>query len=129
MTKGIEMREAHYPGRAPVDAYGNGGFRFAGMSHRGSVLFLPSGTYGWQPRDADAVTAEDLAKVLDEAERIEILLIGTGVSMIPASTEMRNVLRDHGIIADTMSTGAAVRTFNVLLAEDRPVAGAFIAVD
>ena len=31
------------PGRAPIDAYGNGGFRFADMSHRGSILALPSG--------------------------------------------------------------------------------------
>lgn len=43
MAKGIEIREAHFPGRAPIDAYGNGGFRFAEMSHRGSILCLPSG--------------------------------------------------------------------------------------
>ena len=51
MAEGIVVREAHFPGRAPVDAYGNGGFRFAGMSHRGSILCLPSGVHGWQPRD------------------------------------------------------------------------------
>ena len=33
--------KSFYPGRAPIDAYGNGGFRFAGMSHRGSLLILP----------------------------------------------------------------------------------------
>ncbi len=44
---GIEIRAAHFPGRAPIDAYGNGGFRFAGMSHKGSLLCLPSGVYGW----------------------------------------------------------------------------------
>ena len=42
-----EIRDAHYPRRAPIDAYGNGGFRFADMSHRGSILCLPSGIYGW----------------------------------------------------------------------------------
>ncbi len=42
---------AHFPGRAPIDAYGNGGFRFADMSHRGSILCLPSGIYGWEPAD------------------------------------------------------------------------------
>ena len=36
MGKGIEIRDAHFPGRAPIDAYGNGGFRFADMSHRGT---------------------------------------------------------------------------------------------
>jgi len=34
-----------YPALAPIEAYGNGGFRFAGMSHRGSLLILPSGIY------------------------------------------------------------------------------------
>ncbi|EFG37835.1 hypothetical protein BAZG_01166 [Brucella sp. NVSL 07-0026] len=51
MAKGIEIREAHFPGRAPIDAYGNGGFRFAEMSHRGSILCLPSGIHGWEPKN------------------------------------------------------------------------------
>ncbi len=49
MTAGMVIREAHFPGRAPIEAYGNGGFRFADMSHRGSLLCLPSGVYGWEP--------------------------------------------------------------------------------
>ena len=44
---GTVIRDQHFPGRAPIDAYGNGGFRFAGMSHRGSILCLPSGIHGW----------------------------------------------------------------------------------
>uniref|UniRef100_UPI0019535063 hypothetical protein n=1 Tax=Stenotrophomonas maltophilia TaxID=40324 RepID=UPI0019535063 len=50
VAKGIEIRDAHFPGRAPIDAYGNGGFRFADMSHRGSILCLPSGIHGWAPK-------------------------------------------------------------------------------
>lgn len=65
---GIVVRAAHYPGRAPIDAYGNGGFRFAGMSHRGSLLCLPSGIYGWDP--AGRFDRETLAKVFDEADAI-----------------------------------------------------------
>ena len=38
---------AHFPRPAQIDAYGNGGFRFAGMSHQGSILCLPSGIHGW----------------------------------------------------------------------------------
>jgi uncharacterized protein len=45
---GVTLQPARYPGRAPIDAYGNGGFRFAGMSHRGSLLALPSGIQAWQ---------------------------------------------------------------------------------
>ncbi|MFD1326944.1 Mth938-like domain-containing protein [Mycoplana ramosa] len=128
MAKGIEIRQAHFPGRAPIDAYGNGGFRFADMSHRGSVIFLPSGIYGWDKQDAQSLTATDLERVLAEAAQIEVLLVGTGLEIKPLSKELRAILREHRISADPMSTGAAVRTFNVMLAESRAVAAALIAV-
>jgi uncharacterized protein len=123
------MREAHFPGRAPIDAYGNGGFRFAEMSHRGSILCLPSGIHGWQPADPANLTAEDFAKLLAEAIGIQVLLVGTGKDLKPLPKPLRESLRAAGISADPMSTGAAVRTYNVLLAEDRAVAAALVAVE
>lgn len=129
MPDGIEIREAHYPGRVPVDAYGNGGFRFAGTSHRGSLLCLPSGVHGWEPRDPARLSEDDFADVLVEAAGIEILLIGSGADLKPIDDRLRNRFREYGISADAMSTGAAVRTFNVLLAENRAVAAALVAVD
>ncbi|MEO8669297.1 MAG: MTH938/NDUFAF3 family protein [Bauldia sp.] len=126
---GIVIRAAHYPGRAPIDTYGKGGFRFAGMSHRGSLLCLPSGIYGWDIAAAQAISEESLGRVFAEAEAIDTLLIGTGQDIVPLPTELRDWLREARIVADAMSTGAAVRTFNVLLAEDRAVAAALIAID
>ncbi len=127
--KGIIIREAHFPGRAAIEAYGNGGFRFADMSHRGSLLCLPSGIHGWQPANPAALTTADFDKVLAEAASIEILLVGMGLDLRPLPAALKTALRQAGISADPMSTGAAVRTYNVLLAEDRAVAAAFIAVD
>jgi uncharacterized protein len=129
VAKGIVMREAHFPGRAPIEAYGNGGFRFADMSHRGSLLCLPSGIYGWEPNDPAVLTAEDFARVFAEADAVEILLVGYGTELKPIPKPLRAALREARISADPMATGAAVRTFNVLLAEDRAVAAALIAVD
>jgi len=129
MARGIEIRSAHFPGRAPIEAYGNGGFRFADMSHRGSLLCLPSGIYGWEPADPAAIAAADLARVLEEADAIEVLLVGTGTELRRLPKELRDLLQASNISADPMSTGAAVRTYNVLLAEERAVAAAFIAVD
>ncbi len=122
----ITIRDAHFPGRAPIDAYGNGGFRFAGMSHRGSLLCLPSGIYGWTPATMDEA---GLAKLFAEADPIEILLAGTGRELVPLPRTLRARLADAGIVGEPMSTGAAVRTYNVLLAESRPVAAALVAVD
>ncbi len=129
MSAGIVMREAHFPGRAPIDAYGNGGFRFADMSHRGSLLCLPSGVYAWEPVDPAALVPTDFARLLAEADGIEVLLVGMGQDLRRLPEALRTVLREARISADPMSTGAAVRTYNVLLAEDRAVAAALIAVD
>jgi uncharacterized protein len=129
VARGTVIRAAHYPGRAPIDAYGNGGFRFAGMSHRGSILSLPTGIYGWEPADRAELTEEDLAKVFAEAAEIDVLLVGTGSDLMPLSAVLKAALRGVKIVGEPMSTGAAVRTHNVLLAEDRAVAAALIAVD
>ncbi|MBN9072588.1 MAG: hypothetical protein J0H34_13555, partial [Rhizobiales bacterium] len=110
MTSGIIMRAAHFPGRAPIDAYGNGGFRFADMSHRGSILCLPSGIYGWQPADPSRLAAADFERVLAEAGKIEILLVGSGPDLRPLPAGLRAALQEAGVAADPMSTGAAVRT-------------------
>jgi uncharacterized protein len=129
MAAGIIIREAHFPGRAPIDAYGNGGFRFADMSHRGSLLCLPSGIFGWEPADPAAMTPADFSRVLAEADGIEILLVGTGRELRPLPAALRAAFKEVRISADPMSTGAAVRTYNVLLAENRAVAAALVAVD
>jgi uncharacterized protein len=129
LAKGIEFRAAHFPGRAPVDAYGIGGFRFADMSHIGSILCLPSGIYGWAPKDPAALVLEDIERILAEAGDIEVLLFGMGYDLCPIPKPLKEALRAKSIASDPMSTGAAVRTYNVLLAEERRVAAALIAVE
>lgn len=128
MRKPIEIRQAHFPGRAPIDSYGNGGFRFAEMSHRGSLLMLPSGIYGWDMMEGDPLTVDYFQRALEEAADIEVLLVGTGKDIRPLPAALRAVFKEHGISSDPMSTGAAIRTYNIMLAEERAVAAAFIVV-
>ena len=128
-SHGIIMREAHFPGRAPIDAYGNGGFRFADMSHKGSILCLPSGIHGWEPADPLKLSFDDFVLALAQSTEFDVLLIGMGTDIRPVPRALREAFRERRIIADPMSTGAAVRTFNVLLAEDRRVAAALVCVD
>ena len=116
------------PGRHLIDAYGNGGFRFGEMSHRGSILALPSGVKAWSVVDARALSAEDFAPVLAEAGEIELLLLGTGLDVVPLPDALRWPLREARIGLDVMQTGAAARTYNILVAENRRVAAALIAV-
>lgn len=93
MARGIEIREAHFPGRAPIDTYGNGGFRFADMSHRGSILCLPSGIYGWDMDISRPLSAESFQRVLDEARDIEVLLVGTGTELRRLPPELKTALK------------------------------------
>ena len=72
---------AFYPSRAPIDAYGNGGFRFAGMSHQGSLLVLPSGMHRWDVTDLASLKPSDFDAVFKEASDIDFLLLGTGMVM------------------------------------------------
>ncbi len=119
---------AFYPGSAPIDAYGNDGFRFAEMSHRGSILCLPSGVHGWSVAAGTQTTLEDLAIVLEELEPPSFLLFGTGQTQIFPSPDIHAAFTEAGIGLEAMSTGSACRTYNVLLAEGRPVSAALIAV-
>ena len=121
--------EAHYPGQAPIEAYGNGGFRFAAMSHRGSLLCLPSGVFAWPVSRIGDLTPSDFSRVFAEPARVSFLLLGAGSALVRPSPAVRQAFEDAGIGLDVMDTGAACRTYNVLLAEGRPVAAALIAVD
>jgi len=120
---------AFLPRRAPIDAYGNGGFRFADMSHRGSLLILPSGIYGWSPADPLSLQPSDFELALAEADGFEFLLLGTGETQIFPSAALRSLFEEKNLGLEPMTTGSAARTFNVLLAEQRAVAAALIATD
>ena len=117
------------PERAPLDSYGNGGFRFSEMGHRGSLLILESGMHAWPVTDFANLTLSDLAPVLSAADRHEFLLLGTGAQQFFPSADIREAFAEAGLGLDAMDTGAAARTYNVLLAEERAVAAALIAVD
>jgi uncharacterized protein len=119
---------AFYPARAPIDAYGNGGFRFAGMSHQGSLLVLPSGMHRWDVSHLTSLKPEDFALVFAEGKDIDFLLLGTGAMMSRPAKPIIEIFARQNLPLDFMSTGSAVRTYGVLLAEKRKVAAAFIAV-
>jgi uncharacterized protein len=99
------------------------------MSHRGSILCLPSGIHGWDVTDASAITVADLDAVLAAAGEVDVVLVGSGRSIVPLAPDVRYALSDRRIRVDVMPTGAAARTFNIMLGENRKVAAALVAVE
>lgn len=118
----------HLPRPAPIDAYGDGGFRFAGMSHRGSLLCFPDGIWAWPTQNVTEMTEAALAPVFDRAQMLDFFLIGAGRDPWPLPEHLRQRFRELSLSVDSMPTGAAVRTYNILLAENRRVGAGLIAV-
>lgn len=90
------------------------------MSHRGSILLLPSGIYAWNE--------QDFAPVLAERDAVDLLLLGTGRDMVRPPRSVRDSFERSGIQLDFMATAFALSTYNLLLAEGRKVAAALTAV-
>ena len=116
-------------GQYTIDGYGAGGFNFAQMSHRGSILMVPAGVHVWSATAPAEMTADSLRPVFDApGGTIDLLLVGTGTDLMPVAPSLRAALKAAGIVVDPMATGAAARTYNILLGERRRVAVALIAV-
>jgi len=125
----MDITPAIPAGRQVIDAYGSGGFRISHRRREGSVLVFPTEAMVWPVRSLADLTADLLQPVLDRAAEVEVLLVGCGASIAFLNHDLRALLKDHGIVADLMDTGAACRTYNVLLSEDRRVVAALIAVE
>jgi len=117
----------HLPRQALIDAHGDGGFRFAGMAHRGSLLCLPDGIWAWAIAAPTDLTAELLSRVFAQADHLDFFVLGTGAAPWIMPDALRTRFRDAHISIDTMTTGPAVRTYNVMLMEGRRVGAGLIA--
>ena len=112
--------------RQVIDSYGRASFRVSGVQHEGAILVFPDVTLPWSARAMAEVTEETLAPVLARGGDVEILLLGCGARMLLVPKLLRARLKVAGIVVDAMDTGAACRTYNVLMAEDRRVAAALL---
>jgi uncharacterized protein len=119
--------DRHLPRQAEIEAYGKGGFRFAEMSHRGSVLCLPAGIWAWPVAAPTDITEESLARVFSSG--VQLFFLGTGKQPWLMPEALRWRFRDARIGLEVTPTGPAVRTYNILFAEGRRVGAALIAVD
>ncbi|MFZ1922091.1 MAG: MTH938/NDUFAF3 family protein [Xanthobacteraceae bacterium] len=122
------MDDPHLPRQAPIEAHGGGGFRLAGLSHRGSLLCLPDGVWAWPvsaPRD---LTDDHLAPIFSRADNLDFFILGTGAAPWIVPDRLRLRFREAHISLDAMTTGPAIRTYNVMLMEGRRLGAGLIAI-
>jgi uncharacterized protein len=129
MAGGSAAEAPHLPQAAPIDSYGNGGFRFAGMSHRGSLLCLPDGIWAWPVRNISDLTEAALAPVFERADALDLFFIGAGRDPYALPERLRARFRALSIAVDCLATGPAAQTYNILLGEKRRVGAGLIAVE
>ena len=121
--------QPHLPRQTVINSHGEGGFRFAAMSHRGSLLCLPDGIWAWPVAKVEDLTEDALALVFARVGALDFFILGTGNAHWNAPASLRGRFRDAHVSLDTMTTGPAVRTYNVMLMESRRVGAGLIAID
>lgn len=115
--------------RQLIHAYGDGCFKVTGEAYEGSILVFPERTELWQARTPEDIHLQNLEPVVAARDDVDILLVGCGPRFTAIPKGLRADLKNQGIVLEWMDTGAACRTFNVLVAEERRVAAAILAVD
>ncbi|MBL95509.1 MAG: hypothetical protein CMF70_09440 [Magnetovibrio sp.] len=111
-----------------IQTYGDETFRISDIRYEGSVIVFPKKTIQWGVVSPESITIDSLKPIIFGSEKIRILLIGCGQEYKNLEQGIDSELRNHGIFCEWMNTGAACRTFNVLMAEARDAAAALIAI-
>lgn len=125
----VDMHPVMPTDRQLVQSYGDGRFKVTGAVYQGSIIVFPEHTQLWPAVTVGDVCIESLHAITDAADQVDILLLGCGPQFVAIPKGLRTALKDFGIVLEWMDSGAACRTFNVLVAEERRVAAAVLAVD
>lgn len=121
MSDAIQMKPVYFAARMPIEAYGDGGFRFGEFSHKGAIMCFPTAIYAIELA-AGVPTSAELQQFFLHNHNTQLLLLGTGMDIEYVPDAVRGAMKAHNCALEIMNTGAAVRTYNVLLAEERDVA-------
>lgn len=117
----MRLNEVTYTDAVPIDGYGPGFFRVGGQVVEGPVLVLPSGAKSWTGYD-------DLEAILEAADHLDVLFVGTGAEIAHIPTVMRDAIEAAGVGVEAMNSPSACRTYNVLLSEGRRIGAALLPV-
>ena len=125
----LDISPVDFEGRNIIQSYGNGKFQINDKQYDHSVLVLPDQIIPWSPIDINNLIVDDFKKVLTVGPIVELLLLGCGKTTWFLPLPLRDELKELGLVLEPMDTGAACRTFNVLLGENRRIAAALMLVD
>ena len=125
----LDISPVDFEERNIIQSYGNGKFQISDKKYDHSVLVFPDQIIPWSPIDTNNLIVDDFKKVLTVGPIVELLLLGCGKTTWFLPLPLRDELNEMGLVMEPMDTGAACRTFNVLLGENRRIAAALMLVD
>jgi uncharacterized protein len=114
-------------GKNIIKSYGNMAFKINDAEYSGNIILLPDRVDVWDIKSAENIATESL-QIITQNDTVEILLIGCGEAHMPLPPDLYQYFSDFNIGVEIMTTGAACRTYNVLLGEGRNVVAALVAV-
>ncbi|QYX57901.1 Mth938-like domain-containing protein [Roseovarius sp. SCSIO 43702] len=117
----MQLNEMEFQSATPIDGYGPGFFRVGGQVLEGPIVVTETGAKSWGG-------LMDEAMLVELTDVVDVIFIGTGAQIAPLPEGLRETLEGHGLGVEIMASGAACRTYNVLLSEGRRVAAALIPV-
>ena len=124
----MQLQDIKFAGKNHVEAYGDMGFRMNGGRIEGSILILPGVVKAFEATIHADLDVALMAPVFAALDDIEIMILGTGETQNFPDADFRKSFVDNNIALEVMDTGAACRTYNILVSEDRRVAAALIAI-
>lgn len=127
LTEALVPRNASGSGLPPIDAFGDGGFRIAGVRKDGATLIVDGAARAWT-RTSDQLQLADLQVFLNASTRPDMLILGVGERLEHPPASIRKAFREAGVGLEVMDTATACRTYNLLAGEGRNVAAALLAV-
>jgi uncharacterized protein len=112
-------------GKKIITAYGDGGFSINNEKIMGSLIVMPDRIISWGVTE-DNFSVQSLEFLSNHQN--DILLLGLGKQHHILPTHLLQNIKKHTRSVDIMTTGAACRTYNILLSEGRKVVAALIAI-
>lgn len=126
-----------------IQSYAGGKFKISGQVYDGPIIVTPEFTQEWKTKrivseigeeDLDegaesgfvSLTVEDFSQIVELSQGFDVFLCGGGSEMKFLLPDVKNALKEQGVSIDIMDTGAACRTYNVLMAEGRRVLAALL---
>jgi uncharacterized protein len=104
--------------------YGAGYVAVNNVRHEQSVIVSPGAVAAWRVAGFAGLVAEDFGFIAEL--RAEIVILGTGAAQRFPRGAVARALASSGAGVEVMDTGAACRTYNILVAEERRVVAAIL---